>query len=87
MKNSKRVPDEFDINLELLKIADEFSYKELNIDTIIYTYNLYNQSRQKLLKQFREQEHKKINQKIDTMIYLLKFRITTCYHYVSVEVA
>jgi hypothetical protein len=39
------------------------------------------------LSKFGEQEHKKKNQKIDTMIYLLKFEITTRDPYVSVEVA
>jgi hypothetical protein len=46
MKSSGRVPDEFDTNLLLLKIAYKIYYMELNIDTIIYSYNLYNQSRQ-----------------------------------------
>jgi hypothetical protein len=45
MESSDQVPDEFDTNLELLKIAYEFYYKELNIDTTIYSCNLYNQSR------------------------------------------
>jgi hypothetical protein len=39
------------------------------------------------LSKFGEQEHKKKNQKIDTMIYLPKFGITTRDPYVSVEVA
>jgi hypothetical protein len=39
------------------------------------------------LSKFGEQEHKKKNQKIDTMIYLPKFEITTRDPYVSVEVA
>jgi hypothetical protein len=46
MESSNRVPDEFDTNLELLKIAYGFEYRELNIDIAIYSCNLYNQSRQ-----------------------------------------
>jgi hypothetical protein len=33
-------PDEFDTNLELLKIAYNVNCKELTKDTIIYSYNL-----------------------------------------------
>jgi hypothetical protein len=36
---------------------------------------------------FGEQEHKTANKRIDTGICLLKFGITTCDPYVSVEVA
>jgi hypothetical protein len=46
MLSFDRVSDEFDTNLELLKIAYKVYYRELSIDTIIYSCNLYNQSRQ-----------------------------------------
>jgi hypothetical protein len=46
MKNYDRVFDEFDRNLELLKIAYKVYYRELNIDITIYSCNLYNQSSQ-----------------------------------------
>jgi hypothetical protein len=45
-----------------------------------------NQNNQ-LLKQIGEQEHKKANQKMNTVIYLPRFEITTHDPYVSVEVA
>jgi hypothetical protein len=35
MESSEWVPDEFDTNLELLKIAYKVYYKELNRDTTI----------------------------------------------------
>jgi hypothetical protein len=38
-------------------------------------------------RKFGEQEHKKVNQRIDMTICLLKFKITTHDPYVSVEVA
>jgi hypothetical protein len=37
MESFDRVPDEFDTNLELLKIAYMVYYRELNRDTIIYS--------------------------------------------------
>jgi hypothetical protein len=45
MESSDRVPDKFDTNLELVKIAYKVYYMELNIDTPIYSCNIYNQSR------------------------------------------
>jgi hypothetical protein len=53
MESSDRVPDEFDTNLELLKIAYKVYYRELNIDTIIYSCNLYNQSKQLVTQAIR----------------------------------
>jgi hypothetical protein len=64
MKSSNQVPDEFDTNLELLNIAYEFYYRELSIDTIIYSCNLYNQSRQlvtQAIRRARTQEGKPKN--------------------------
>jgi hypothetical protein len=46
MNSIKQVPDEFDTNLELLKVAYKVYHKKLTRDTIIYSYNLENQSRQ-----------------------------------------
>jgi hypothetical protein len=46
MESFDRVPDEFDTNLELPKIVYKVYYRELSIDTIIYSCNLYSQSRQ-----------------------------------------
>jgi hypothetical protein len=40
VNSSKQVPDEFDIDLELLKIAYKFYYRELNRDTTIYSCNI-----------------------------------------------
>jgi viroplasmin and RNaseH domain-containing protein len=40
MKSSDRVPDEFDTNIEVLKIVYKVYYRELNRDTIIYSCNL-----------------------------------------------
>jgi hypothetical protein len=39
MESFDRVSDEFDTNLELLKIAYKGYYMELNRDTTIYSYN------------------------------------------------
>jgi hypothetical protein len=41
MESFKKVPDEFDNILELLKIAYKVYYRELNRDTTIYSCNLY----------------------------------------------
>jgi hypothetical protein len=41
MESSERVPDEFDMNLELLKVAYKVYNKELNWYTTIYSCNLY----------------------------------------------
>jgi hypothetical protein len=40
MEGFDRVLDEFDANLELLKIAYKVYYRELNRDIIIYSCNL-----------------------------------------------
>jgi hypothetical protein len=40
MENSDRVLDEFDTNLELLKIAYKVYHRELNRDATIYSCNL-----------------------------------------------
>jgi hypothetical protein len=40
MKSTNQVTNEFDTNLELLKIAYKVYYRELNIDTPIYSCNL-----------------------------------------------
>jgi hypothetical protein len=41
MKSSNQIPDEFDTNLELLKIANKVHHRELNRDTRIYSCNLH----------------------------------------------
>jgi hypothetical protein len=63
IENSDRVSDEFDINFELLKIAYKFYYRELNIDTIIYSWNLYNQSRQLVTKAIRRARTQEVKPK------------------------
>jgi hypothetical protein len=40
MESSDQVPDEFDTNLELLKIAYKVYHKEFNRYTTIYSCNL-----------------------------------------------
>jgi hypothetical protein len=40
MESLKQVPDEFDSNLELLKIAYKVYHRELIRDTTIYSCNL-----------------------------------------------
>jgi hypothetical protein len=40
MESSNRVPDEFNSNLELLKITYKVYHRELNRDTTIYSCNL-----------------------------------------------
>jgi hypothetical protein len=42
MKSLNQVSDEFDANLELLKIAYKVYHRELNRDTLIYLCNLEN---------------------------------------------
>jgi hypothetical protein len=50
MESYDRVPDEFDTNLELLKIAYKIYHRKLNRDITIYSCNLKNQSRQLVTK-------------------------------------
>jgi hypothetical protein len=45
MQSLNQVPDEFDPNLELLKIAYKVEVRKLTRDTTTYSCNLENQSR------------------------------------------
>jgi TATA-box binding protein (TBP) (component of TFIID and TFIIIB) len=46
VNSTNHVSDEFDTNLELVKIAYKVKHLEYTIDTTIYSCNLENQSRQ-----------------------------------------